>query len=134
MARTKKRLRSADSAAEAAASVVENVGCVVNFADHSLPHPPPRRQVNELRSKYDLLANDLSDGQIKDQQRIKETESPIFQVDAVPIGPGAWMIWVSRVLEPSAFLWRTRNDAKTLRKALGDTVAWPIEYIEMEDI
>ncbi|KAK9153683.1 hypothetical protein Sjap_001163 [Stephania japonica] len=47
-----------------------------------------------------------------------ETDDPMHFVDGIPIGGGAYLVYVERVFEPNAFLWRNQNNWTTLDNAL----------------
>ncbi|KAK9116314.1 hypothetical protein Sjap_015261 [Stephania japonica] len=50
-------------------------------------------------------------------------------VDGIPIGGGAYLVYVDRVFEPNAFLWRNQNNWTTLDNALGEIIPWPKEAV-----
>ncbi|KAK9102306.1 hypothetical protein Sjap_019560 [Stephania japonica] len=39
-----------------------------------------------------------------------ETDDPMHLVDGISIGGGAYLVYVERVFEPNAFLWRNQNN------------------------
>ncbi|KAK9137788.1 hypothetical protein Sjap_008382 [Stephania japonica] len=49
-----------------------------------------------------------------------ETDDPMHLVDGIPIGGNAYLVYVERVFEPNAFLWRNQNNWTTLDNALGE--------------
>ncbi|KAK9096467.1 hypothetical protein Sjap_021964 [Stephania japonica] len=51
-----------------------------------------------------------------------ESDDPMHLVDGIPIGGGAFLVYVETVFEPNAFLWRNQNDWITLDNALGEII------------
>ncbi|KAK9085584.1 hypothetical protein Sjap_025995 [Stephania japonica] len=60
-----------------------------------------------------------------------ETGDTMHLVDGIPIGGGAYLVYVERVFEPNAFLWRNQNNWTTLDNALGEIIPWPKETVAM---
>ncbi|KAK9116766.1 hypothetical protein Sjap_015713 [Stephania japonica] len=58
-----------------------------------------------------------------------ETDDPMHLVDDIPIGGGAYLVYVERVFEHNAFLWRNQNNWTTLDNALGEIIPWPKEAV-----
>ncbi|KAK9151182.1 hypothetical protein Syun_009491 [Stephania yunnanensis] len=50
-------------------------------------------------------------------------------VDDIPIGGSAYLMYVERVFEPNAFLWRNQNNWATLDNAHGEIIPWPKEAV-----
>ncbi|KAK9131326.1 hypothetical protein Sjap_011813 [Stephania japonica] len=60
-----------------------------------------------------------------------ETIDPMHLVDGIPIGGNAYLVYVERVFEPNAFLWRNQNNWTTLDNALGEVIPWPKEAVAL---
>ncbi|KAK9090918.1 hypothetical protein Sjap_024095 [Stephania japonica] len=58
-----------------------------------------------------------------------ETDDSMHLVDGIPIGGGAYLVYVERVFESNAFLWRNQNNWTTLDNALGEIIPWPKEAV-----
>ncbi|KAK9096642.1 hypothetical protein Sjap_022139 [Stephania japonica] len=58
-----------------------------------------------------------------------ETDNPMHLVDGIPIGGGAYLVYVERVFDPNVFLLRNQNNWTTLDNALGEIIPWPKEAI-----
>ncbi|KAK9109935.1 hypothetical protein Sjap_017995 [Stephania japonica] len=63
-----------------------------------------------------------------------ETDDPMHLVDGIPIGGNAYLVYVDRVFEPNAFLWRNQNNWTTLDNALGEVIPWPKEAVALRCI
>ncbi|KAK9155360.1 hypothetical protein Sjap_002840 [Stephania japonica] len=86
-----------------------------------------RQQQNyppNLRGKKCKIFDWLCTSKLVNEGEI-ETNDPMHLVDGIPIGGGAYLVYVERVFEPNAFLWRNQNNWTTLDNALGEIIPWP---------
>ncbi|KAH7839622.1 hypothetical protein Vadar_006403 [Vaccinium darrowii] len=49
----------------------------------------------------------------------------------IPLGPSAMRVWVDVAKNGAAFLWRPTSDMETIEDAVGTTVAWPVDKIDL---
>ncbi|KAK9102722.1 hypothetical protein Sjap_019976 [Stephania japonica] len=93
--------------------------------------PSSRQQQNNppnLRGKKCKIFDWLCTSKLVAEGEI-ETDDPMHLVDGIPIGGGAYLVYVERVFEPNAFLWRNQNNWTTLDNALGEIIPWPKETV-----
>ena len=57
---------------------------------------------------------------------------PKSMVHHVPLGPGCWKVWVNHVEVNNVPLYRPNREMFVLEEALGNTVAWPSKFINLE--
>ncbi|KAK9117272.1 hypothetical protein Sjap_016219 [Stephania japonica] len=85
--------------------------------------PSSRQQQNNppnICGKKCMILDWLSPKKIVGEGEV-ETDDPMHLVDGIPIGGNAYLVYVERVFEPNAFLWRNQNNWTTLDNALGET-------------
>ncbi|KAK9105118.1 hypothetical protein Scep_021962 [Stephania cephalantha] len=99
---------------------------------HSQQIPPSSRQQQNdppnLRGKKCKIFDWLSPNKLVGEGEV-ETDDPMHLVDGIPIGGSAYLVYVERVFEPNAFLWRNQNNWTTLDNALGEIIPWPKEAV-----
>ncbi|KAK9085260.1 hypothetical protein Sjap_025671 [Stephania japonica] len=88
-----------------------------------------------LEEKYEQLAEHVRSQQMPPSSRQLvsegeiETDDPMHLMDGIPIGEGAYLVYVEMVFDPNAFLWRNQNNWTTLDNALGEIIPWPKEAV-----
>ncbi|KAK9138216.1 hypothetical protein Sjap_008810 [Stephania japonica] len=88
-----------------------------------------------LEEKHEQLAEFIRSQQMPPSSRQivgegeVETDDPMHLVDGIPIGGNAYLVYVERVFESNAFLWRNQNNWTTLDNALGEIIPWPKEAV-----
>ncbi|KAK9085259.1 hypothetical protein Sjap_025670 [Stephania japonica] len=93
--------------------------------------PSSRQQQNNppnLRGKKYKIFDWLCTSKLVSEGEI-ETDDPMHLMDGIPIGEGAYLVYVEMVFDPNAFLWRNQNNWTTLDNALGEIIPWPKEAV-----
>ncbi|KAI3967784.1 hypothetical protein MKX01_039176, partial [Papaver californicum] len=68
------------------------------------------------------------EGEVTADGRIQETDS-VKKIHGMPIGFGAYSVWVDYALVDDALLYRPTSEFRFVHKAIGPTVAWPKDCI-----
>jgi hypothetical protein len=59
------------------------------------------------------------------------TTDPSSKVHHLPLGRDCWKVWVEEVYMDQLTLYRPTDEIRTLREAVGSTVAWPKSSIRL---
>ncbi|KAK9117113.1 hypothetical protein Sjap_016060 [Stephania japonica] len=93
--------------------------------------PSSRQQQNNppnLRGKKCKIFDWLCTSKLVGEGDI-EIDNLVHLVDGIPIRGGAYLVYVERVFDPNAFLWRNQNNWTTLDNALEEIIPWLKEAV-----